>query len=127
MQNLYLYFTADSNICRRSFCSISRNIREGLLEVFYGVYEKDPEKVVPILVSEYGVCIVCYLINYVIHVLCTAKKGVLTCSGSSSNGPDGRSSAYRRYDSGQTNSSLLPQQVSDKNHEVFTCLELKYW
>lgn len=26
-------------------CSISPNIREGLLEVFYGVYEKDPEKV----------------------------------------------------------------------------------
>lgn len=25
--------------------SISRNVREGLLEVFYGVYEKDPEKV----------------------------------------------------------------------------------
>jgi hypothetical protein len=26
-------------------CSISPNIREGLLEVFYGVYEKDPDKV----------------------------------------------------------------------------------
>jgi len=25
--------------------SISPNIREGLLEAFYGVYEKDPEKV----------------------------------------------------------------------------------
>lgn len=25
--------------------SISPNIREGLLEVFYGVYEKDPDKV----------------------------------------------------------------------------------
>lgn len=27
-------------------CSISQNIREGLLEVFYGVYEKDPNKVI---------------------------------------------------------------------------------
>lgn len=26
--------------------SISPNIREGLLETFYGVYEKDPDKVV---------------------------------------------------------------------------------
>lgn len=26
-------------------CSISPNIREGLLETFYGVYEKDPDKV----------------------------------------------------------------------------------
>ena len=26
-------------------CSISPNIREGLLEAFYGVYEKDPDKV----------------------------------------------------------------------------------
>lgn len=26
-------------------CSISQNIRGGLLEVFYGVYEKDPDKV----------------------------------------------------------------------------------
>jgi len=27
-------------------CSISPNIREGLLETFYGVYEKDPDKVI---------------------------------------------------------------------------------
>lgn len=26
-------------------CSISPNIREGLLEAFYGIYEKDPDKV----------------------------------------------------------------------------------
>lgn len=26
-------------------CSISPNIREGLLEAFYGVYEKDADKV----------------------------------------------------------------------------------
>lgn len=35
-------------ICNLSFianCSISSNIREGLLEAFYGVYEKDPDKV----------------------------------------------------------------------------------
>lgn len=32
-------------------CSISRNIREGLLEVFYGVYEKDPEKVLQAMVQ----------------------------------------------------------------------------
>jgi len=25
--------------------SISQNIREGLLEAFYGIYEKNPEKV----------------------------------------------------------------------------------
>ncbi|XP_057774763.1 protein ACTIVITY OF BC1 COMPLEX KINASE 8, chloroplastic-like [Salvia miltiorrhiza] len=31
--------------------SISRNIREGLLEVFYGVYEKDPEKVLQAMVQ----------------------------------------------------------------------------
>lgn len=29
-----------------SLASISPNIREGLLEVFYGVYEKDAEKVI---------------------------------------------------------------------------------
>ena len=33
-------------------CSISPNIREGLLETFYGVYEKDPDKV--IVCFEYG-------------------------------------------------------------------------
>jgi hypothetical protein len=28
------------------YCSISPNIREGLLEAFYGIYEKDPDKVI---------------------------------------------------------------------------------
>ncbi|XP_020180058.1 protein ACTIVITY OF BC1 COMPLEX KINASE 8, chloroplastic isoform X1 [Aegilops tauschii subsp. strangulata] len=32
-------------------CSISPNIREGLLEVFYGVYEKDPDKVLQAMVQ----------------------------------------------------------------------------
>lgn len=27
-------------------CSISQNIREGLLETFYGIYEKNPDKVI---------------------------------------------------------------------------------
>nr|ACR37873.1 unknown [Zea mays] len=31
--------------------SISQNIREGLLEVFYGVYEKDPDKVLQAMVQ----------------------------------------------------------------------------
>lgn len=26
-------------------CSISSNIREGLLEAFYGIYDKDPDRV----------------------------------------------------------------------------------
>ncbi|KAH6803884.1 ABC2-like protein 13 [Perilla frutescens var. frutescens] len=30
--------------------SISQNIKEGLLEVFYGVYEKDPEKVLQAMI-----------------------------------------------------------------------------
>jgi len=35
-----------------AYCSISPNIREGLLETFYGVYEKDPDKVIVCL--KYG-------------------------------------------------------------------------
>lgn len=33
--------------------SISPNIREGLLEAFYGVYEKDPDKVHSLLCSQF--------------------------------------------------------------------------
>lgn len=32
-------------------CSISSNIREGLLESFYGVYEKDPNKVLQAMIQ----------------------------------------------------------------------------
>lgn len=32
-------------------CSISSNIRKGLLEAFYGIYEKDPDKVI---ISQFG-------------------------------------------------------------------------
>ena len=35
--------------------SISPNIREGLLEAFYGIYEKDPDKVI-ILLSKVACC-----------------------------------------------------------------------
>jgi hypothetical protein len=34
-----------TNMIGITSCSISPNIREGLLETFYGVYEKDPDKV----------------------------------------------------------------------------------
>lgn len=39
--------TADVWPVNDGLCSISPNIREGLLEAFYGVYEKDPDKVKP--------------------------------------------------------------------------------
>ncbi|RWW26440.1 hypothetical protein GW17_00009176 [Ensete ventricosum] len=31
-----------------NLCSISSNIREGLLETFYGIYEKDPDRVIQV-------------------------------------------------------------------------------
>lgn len=37
--------TSASDSFTFNFCSINPNVREGLLEVFYGVYEKDPDKV----------------------------------------------------------------------------------
>ena len=40
-------------------CSISSNIREGLLESFYGIYEKDPDKVI---ISQFGGTVI-----YVFH------------------------------------------------------------
>lgn len=38
--------------------SINPNVREGLLEVFYGVYEKDPDKVIhfSLFVVVYNCC-----------------------------------------------------------------------
>ena len=41
LRNGSIFWSVAMFIC----CSISPNIREGLLEVFYGVYEKDPDKV----------------------------------------------------------------------------------
>lgn len=38
-------------------CSISPNIREGLLETFYGVYEKDPDKVITLKVPRLAISI----------------------------------------------------------------------
>lgn len=43
-----------------SYCSISPNIREGLLETFYGVYEKDPDKVFKLEVSRH----LCFLFYF---------------------------------------------------------------
>ena len=58
--------------------SISPNIREGLLETFYGVYEKDPDKV--------DVCHkLCWIIIQVLYHIITFLTQLLTkwslCSG----------------------------------------------
>lgn len=37
--------TASATVIGVASYSISQNIREGLLEAFYGVYEKSPDKV----------------------------------------------------------------------------------
>ncbi|RRT47581.1 hypothetical protein B296_00053656, partial [Ensete ventricosum] len=38
-------FSMPTRIHSTNLCSISSNIREGLLETFYGIYEKDPDRV----------------------------------------------------------------------------------
>ena len=84
-------------------CSISSNIREGLLEVFYGVYEKDSDKVIMFLF---------YFINNIMVIIVshylTSHGKFYRSAGHSGNDSNGCSCAYWRYDSCQTNCTILP-------------------
>ena len=41
----FAYLPVSLPLCTTWICSIPSDVREGLVEVFYGVYEKDPDKV----------------------------------------------------------------------------------
>lgn len=45
MLNVVMPSASCNNYLYQQFGSVSSNIREGLLESFYGIYEKDPDKV----------------------------------------------------------------------------------
>lgn len=87
-----------SLVCILHTCSISPNIREGLLEAFYGVYEKDPDKV---SLWEYGL-----MDSLGIEVLVNDEFGIP--AGASSYGSNGCPCSNRRYDCCQKNSSIFP-------------------
>lgn len=85
-------------------CSISSNIREGLLETFYGVYEKDPDKVIK---SKRGR--ICSLPKF---SMLPAVMNLLLISfflgaGPSGNDSNGRSCANRGHDSCQKDCAVL--------------------
>lgn len=100
-------------------CSISPNIREGLLETFYGVYEKDADKVIMSLF---------YLINdimvLIVSLYLLPNGNFYPSAGPTSNDSNGCSCAYWRYDSCQKNSSILPKQVLSLEIENFYVFSL---
>lgn len=92
-----------------SHCSISPNIREGLLETFYGVYEKDPDKVIKLEVP----MLACFLFFFwgSVNVLINHINAWLKFSlhaGPASKYSNGYSGSYWRHDCCQTNCTVFP-------------------
>lgn len=84
-----------------TFCSISPNIREGLLEVFYGVYEKDADKVIIFSNFLYRISFFFFKKFYLWtwdYVFVNKGKSLSSGVGPSSNDSNGCSCAYWRHD-----------------------------
>jgi len=95
---------AFTNMIGFASCSISPNIREGLLETFYGVYEKDPDRVDAF--NRFYVKIL-WILYYNFPFLnsqipwtgkCLQFGACVLVLGSSINDSNGCSCSYRRYD-----------------------------
>lgn len=103
-------------------CSISPNIREGLLEAFYGVYEKDPDKVILSMVFSLS-------IFYIHAALWDLSSYISICinllvAGHSSYGSNGCACTNWRFDVSQKNGTVFSQQVI---YSTLASLEWAYY